>query len=220
MFALMHKCYSTIYSFWLLVPSGNVAQEDGYGRRVSTSSYPHTPSLFIQSLLYKYLFHVCTPSPYPSIFSILQLSFLSFWDPQLCSYTLFSQTLRSSFSQDDQTISKYFFSLIPYHYASLPLHKVSCHTFHTHFHCSHLLISSRHMLLSDDSFPHHTLLTAVPYSMSKSLIHTSMLIEECCSLKLFLPPWIHSLYEPKTTDLTLDCNVLLFISGIDWPCSW
>ena len=66
----------------------------------------------------------------------------------------------------------------PYHYTTrlfTPLHEFPCHTFHTHFHCYHPPILSRHMLLSDNSFSQHTLLTVVPYSMSKTLIHTSML---------------------------------------------
>ena len=50
-----------------------------HSRQASTSSYPHTPSLHVQSLsFYKQLFHACTRSPYPSI---LQLAFLCNEDP-------------------------------------------------------------------------------------------------------------------------------------------
>ena len=52
------------------------------------------------------------------------------------------------------------------------------HIFHTRIHCSHPSILSRHMLLSDNSFPQHALLTAMLYSMNKSLIHTAILAGE------------------------------------------
>ena len=52
--------------------------------------------------------------------------------------TLSSQPFHSSFSQDDQTTSKYFISAIPLHRISPQLHRFTCHIFHTHFHCSHL----------------------------------------------------------------------------------
>ena len=75
------------------------------------------------------------------------------------------------------------FSLISLHHTSLHLHNVQCHTFHTRFHCPHPSILSHH-IFSDHSFPQHAFLTAVPYSMSKFLIHMSVLAGEYWSLNL------------------------------------
>ena len=62
------------YSFWCLVPSRNVPQGEGHGRKASISLYPNFPSFLVQFLsLNQQLFHACTYSPYPSI---LQLAFL------------------------------------------------------------------------------------------------------------------------------------------------
>jgi len=95
-----------------------------------------------------------------------------------------------------KTTSMYFFShILPLH-ASLHLHKLPFRIFHTRFHYSHLPILSLHMRLSDSSFPQHALLTGVPYSTSKSLIHTSMLGGEYYSLNLSLLPWIPSYLSP------------------------
>ena len=164
------RYYFSIYGFSRLIPSGNIPLGDGYNRRASTSPYPHTPSLLVQFLfLYHHLFHACFPLPYPSI---LQLTFLSSYDPKFCSHTLSSQILHS-FSRDDQTTSKVFLFT-----HSTTLHSTSFaqgrshDTFFIHafiaFILSFFIIFSCHMLLSDNSFPQHALLTAVCYSMSKS----------------------------------------------------
>ncbi len=80
-----------------------------------------------------------------------------------------------------------FLPIPPFH-TLLHLHKLHCRILLTHFHCSRLPILSLHMPLSDNSFPQHSLLTAVPSSTPKSLIYTSVLAGKCCSLNLFLPP--------------------------------
>ena len=103
------------------------------------------------------------------------------------TYTFF----KNSFSQYDHIISKYFFLSIPLHHTSLHLHKFPSHIFHLHFHCSHSPILFRHMLLSDNSFPQHKLSNVVPYSMSKSMIHMSMLAGENCPFNFSLSPWTH-----------------------------
>ena len=110
-------------------------------------------------------------------------------------------------------------SLILYQqlFHSLHLHKVPCHTYHTGFHCSDPHILSHHMLCSDNFFPLHThaLLTAVPYSMSKSLIHTSVLAWAYCSLNpliiLASDPMIYIFFilsrysENQETEGLLEC---------------
>ena len=55
----------SIYSFWWhLVLSRNVPQRHGHGGRASTSHYPYTSSLLIQSFpLNLQLFHACTLHP-------------------------------------------------------------------------------------------------------------------------------------------------------------
>ena len=97
------------------------------------------------------------------------MAFLSSKDLQFHSHTLSSQTLHSSFFQDQDT-SKYLFfthSTTP-HFT--PLHKVLCHIFQTHFH-SYLPILLCHLLLSDNLIPHYTVLTGVPYiCIFKSII--------------------------------------------------
>ena len=114
---------------------------------------------------YQQLFHASTPSPYPSIL--------------YCSSSLFVSLTSLNFNSNS---SLFFFT----HYTPFYLHMFHCHMLHTRFHCSYPPILSRHMLPSNNSFPQHALLTAVPYSMSMCVIHTSMLAEEYCSLNFSL----------------------------------
>ena len=82
---------------------------EGLGRRSSTSPYPNTPSFLIQSLPLSCSF---------TIFFHLPLLL----GPSISFTLLTSQTLHSSLSPYDQTISTYFFSSIPLHPIYLPLY--------------------------------------------------------------------------------------------------
>lgn len=75
-------------------------------------------------------------------------------------------------------------------------------------HLSHMpsLLSPSHVAFSDNSFPQHVLLPAVPYSTSKSLMHTSTLAGEYCSLRLSSPPNnISTFYNPLTSPSISPC---------------
>ena len=70
------KLYTSIYSLWCLVPSWNIPQDDGHGKRASIFPYPYTISLVVEALpFYLYFFHACTPLTYPSIWQLVFLTY-------------------------------------------------------------------------------------------------------------------------------------------------
>ena len=82
-FTNLNLKYLSIF-FWCFVPSGNIPQGDGHGRRASTSPYPYTPSLLVQTppsisnsfmhvLLYLILPSYNWPSPPPRTLSFTHI---------------------------------------------------------------------------------------------------------------------------------------------------
>ena len=154
--------------------SRNVAQGDGHGRRASASPYqtlppcqfnpsPSISNSFMHVLLHPILPSYNWPSSSPRIHNLTHIHFLYFFFTNSSLFFL-------SIYPNHLNVLLFTHSTTP-HFT--PFAQVPCHTFHACFHCFHLPIVSRHMLLSDNSFPQHALLTTVPFSISKSLIHTS-----------------------------------------------
>ena len=140
--------YSILLLFYsILISSVNFPQNDGHGRIVSISLLSHTPSFLVQTLpFYRQLYYPCTPLPWPSSPLLLGPSIS-------IAYTFFTN---SSFSQEDQTISKdlflthsttaYFTPFVqgPMIHLSctfialtLPSCHATCYSHITHFHTTH-----------------------------------------------------------------------------------
>ncbi len=123
---------------------------------------PPPPSLPLPPCLFKH-----SPSTDTSLSQVLLHPILpsTKWSSSPC------KALRLNFIhlyKHGQTPSTYFsLPTAPLH-ASLHSHMCSSHISHTHFHYPLLPIQSLHRLLSICSFPLHTHLTTVPYSMSMS----------------------------------------------------
>ena len=133
------------------------SKEDDHGRRASTSPCPNTPSLLVQFL---------SLSAYLSCMYSFTLSF--YFQP--------SSPPRTHNFTHIHFLYK-LFTILPLNMIKLP-QSISFHPFHYTLNC---------MLLSGDSSPQYALSTAVPNSMSKSLIYMLMLAEYC-SLNLSLLP--------------------------------
>ncbi len=130
--------------------------------------------LLVAPLSHMYFFTLSfhLPSSFLLLFGpIISLTYISFTNFSLFIFSIHSDQLKV-FLYIHSTTSHF----IPF--AWVPI------IFHTHFHFFHHLILSLHMPLSSNSFPQHAVLTAVFYSTSESLIHTSELPKGYYSLNL------------------------------------
>ena len=126
------------------IPQG---QGDGHSRTASTSYCPHS-LLTCSTLPYQPLFHVCTPLPYYSSYNWLS------YHTRTISFTHMHFLHNNSFSQDDQTTSKSFFSPVLLHHINPFSQGPMLHLSYmiSLLSASHPPILSLSILLSDDFF--------------------------------------------------------------------
>ena len=162
-----------------LLSQGMSSQRNGHGMSLHLF-------LFLHSLL------ACSiPPPRSATLSCMYF----FFYPILLSYNCFYSPPRVLFHSHFffTYFTSFFLSIWPNHH-HIFFHSFHCNTSHSICTRSYdtpfitLTLPSCHVpwCSSDHSFSQHTLLIAVPYSMSKSLFHTSMLVGEYCSIHLSL----------------------------------
>ena len=140
--------------------------------RVSTSNYPHIPSLLVQSLpFYQQLFHACTSSPYSSILQLLTFLLLG---PSV-SFTYFLYKIFTFFSLH---ITK------PPHSISLhPFHHTTLHSICTRSHATTFIYAFIALILPSCH--------ATCSSQITNFHSTHIWLLCLSSLSLSLPPWTY-----------------------------